>query len=81
MKMETNEKSGSDRARLVAALLAGTLIGAGLALLFAPASGRETRDNLMRRANGLADDLKDQFRREFAGAGRRTEDPEKDHPV
>jgi gas vesicle protein len=34
--------------------LAGGLIGAGLALLYAPASGRETREKL----GGMAEDLK-----------------------
>jgi gas vesicle protein len=34
--------------------LAGGLVGAGLALLYAPVSGRETRD----RIGGLAEDLK-----------------------
>jgi gas vesicle protein len=36
------------------AFLAGGLVGAGLALLYAPVSGRETRD----RIGGLAEDLK-----------------------
>ena len=36
------------------AFLAGGLVGAGLALLYAPASGRETRE----RIGGLAEDLK-----------------------
>lgn len=36
-------------------LLAGLGIGIGLGILFAPMSGRETRDNLRERANDLAD--------------------------
>jgi len=36
------------------AFLAGGLVGAGLALLYAPVSGRETRD----RIGGMAEDLK-----------------------
>ena len=36
------------------AFLAGGLVGAGLALLYAPVSGRETRE----RIGGLAEDLK-----------------------
>jgi gas vesicle protein len=36
------------------AFLAGGLIGAGLALLYAPASGRETRE----RISGMAEDAK-----------------------
>lgn len=36
------------------AFLAGGMIGAGLALLYAPGSGRETRE----RITGLADDIR-----------------------
>jgi gas vesicle protein len=36
------------------AFIAGGMVGAGLALLYAPASGRETRE----RIGGLAEDLK-----------------------
>ncbi|MBP2674283.1 MAG: uncharacterized protein H6Q84_1123 [Deltaproteobacteria bacterium] len=39
---------------ILVAFLAGGLIGAGLALLYAPASGRETREKL----GGMAEDLK-----------------------
>ena len=34
---------------------AGLLVGAGVALLFAPKTGRELRDDLGRRANQLTD--------------------------
>ena len=53
-----------------AGLLLGGLIGAGLALLFAPQSGEETRRLIRRRTKRLAadardryDDLKDRVRR------------------
>jgi len=36
------------------AFIAGGMVGAGLALLYAPASGRETRE----RIGGLAEDIK-----------------------
>lgn len=39
---------------ILVAFLAGGLIGAGLALLYAPASGRETREKI----GGMAEDLK-----------------------
>ena len=39
---------------VLVAFLAGGLVGAGLALLYAPVSGRETRD----RIGGMAEDLK-----------------------
>lgn len=41
---------------MIMAFLAGGLIGAGLALLYAPYSGREAREKL----SGLAGDLKNQ---------------------
>lgn len=48
----SEEKVGSGGIFL--AFLAGGLVGAGLALLYAPASGRETRE----RITGMAEDLK-----------------------
>lgn len=39
---------------MLMAFLAGGMIGAGLALLYAPGSGRETRE----RITGLADDIR-----------------------
>lgn len=39
---------------ILVAFLAGGLIGAGLALLYAPAPGRETRE----RIGGMADEIK-----------------------
>ena len=38
---------------IVTAFAVGALVGAGIALLYAPQSGRETRDLLARRANEL----------------------------
>jgi gas vesicle protein len=43
----------------VGPLLLGVLIGAGVALLFAPRSGVETRRNLTRRARKAGDTVKD----------------------
>jgi hypothetical protein len=51
-------------------LIAGALVGAGVALLLAPQSGEETRDRIVRRARRLGtradegwDDLRDELRR------------------
>ncbi len=57
---------------ILVAFLAGGLIGAGLALLYAPASGRETREKI----GGMAEDLKKKIRaverrREAEGGGIR----------
>jgi len=50
----SDERCCSGSGGILMAFLAGGLIGAGLALLYAPVSGRETRD----RIGGLAEDLK-----------------------
>jgi len=59
---------GKDNGSGVGMLLLGLAIGAGAALLFAPASGRETRERLSRQARragrrvkDMTDDLGDQF--------------------
>lgn len=41
--------------------LFGLGIGVGLGVLFAPMSGRETRENLAERANDLASSAKESF--------------------
>jgi YtxH-like protein len=51
-------------------VIAGALVGAGVALLLAPQSGEETRERIANRARGLGsradaswDDLRDELRR------------------
>lgn len=75
--MEDPQHSGSRT--FVAGLLIGALVGAGVALLFAPQSGADTRRVIRRRAKKLAagaqdryDDLKDRLRQ----ARRRREEDE-----
>lgn len=41
--------------------LIGLGVGAGLALLFAPMSGKETRTNIADRANDLADSARETY--------------------
>jgi gas vesicle protein len=43
------------------AFLFGLGLGMGLGILFAPMSGRETRENLAERANDLASSAKESF--------------------
>jgi gas vesicle protein len=71
--MTEHEEAGGTRPFL-SGLLLGTLIGAGLALLFAPQSGADTRRLIRRKARRLAaeaqdryDDLKDRVRRARRG--------------
>jgi gas vesicle protein len=62
-------------------LLLGVLIGAGVALLFAPRSGEETRTEIARRARkagskvkGVAEEVTDQVVDTFEGARARVEE-------
>ncbi len=50
----SDERCCSGSGGILLAFLAGGLVGAGLALLYAPVSGREARE----RFGGLAEDLK-----------------------
>lgn len=67
-----------DRAGGLGMLLLGLAVGAGAALLFAPASGRETRHRIARgarkasrRARELAEDLGDEMSEHMGRARRR----------
>jgi len=53
--MRTHRTNGGDLVPSVALFGAGLLVGAGLALLFAPTSGRELRDEIGERAADLRD--------------------------
>jgi hypothetical protein len=50
------------------ALLIGVGIGVGVGLLFAPASGEETRENLADRVQGLGDRVRSRVSSETEGA-------------
>lgn len=52
MCQENNAKYG------LIAFLAGAAIGAGLGLLFAPQSGRETREKIKEKSGRLAENVK-----------------------
>lgn len=55
-----HDEHGSART-FTAGLLIGALIGAGVALLFAPHSGEETRRLIRRKAKRLAADARDRY--------------------
>lgn len=48
--------------KLLIALAAGTVVGATLGILFAPAKGEDTRENIFRKGKELADDLTKKFK-------------------
>jgi len=52
---QARRQNGSDIVPSVALFGAGLLVGAGLALLFAPITGRELREELSERAADLRD--------------------------
>ena len=66
--MANNNEGG---AGLLVAFVAGAVAGAALALLFAPATGEETRRNLGERARELRDRAREQY--EAARRGERSE--------
>lgn len=47
----------NDSAKVLLAALGGAAVGAGVALLFAPASGKETRDRIKNRVSDAKDGL------------------------
>jgi hypothetical protein len=53
--LQTRRSHASDIVSSVALFGAGLLVGAGLALLFAPSSGRELREEIGERAADLRD--------------------------
>lgn len=53
--LQARRSNGGDLVPSVALFGAGVLVGAGLALLFAPTSGRELREELGERAAELKD--------------------------
>lgn len=84
-EFEEDEVTHDDRGvgTFLAGLAIGALVGAGVALLFAPQSGEETRHAVARRAKHMArgardryDDVKDKVRRARRERGRAGDDEE-----
>lgn len=57
--MEKEKKVKKSGAKTVAALLGGTAVGAGLGVLFAPKSGKETREDLKKKLDELVNKVQD----------------------
>jgi len=55
------EHKGYRAGTFLAGLAIGALIGAGVALLFAPQSGEETRHDVSRRAKRVARDARERY--------------------
>ena len=48
-----------DKSKIIVAALAGAVVGAGVSLLLAPASGQETRDAIAKKFGEASDATKD----------------------
>jgi len=63
------DNEGSGGGSFVMGLLTGTVLGAGLGMLFAPKSGSELRNQLSEQAGNLANSAQDGVRRAQESAG------------
>src|SRR3954464_15912083 len=63
------ENEGSGGGSFVMGLLTGTVLGAGLGMLFAPKAGSELRNQLTEQAGNLATAASDQYQRATEAAG------------
>jgi gas vesicle protein len=62
------ENEGSGGGSFVMGLLTGTVLGAGLGMLFAPKAGSELRNQISEQAGNLATAASDQYHRASEGA-------------
>jgi gas vesicle protein len=63
------ENEGGSGGAFLMGLLAGTVLGAGLGMLFAPKAGSELRKDLSSQAGNIAHSAGDQYRRVSESAG------------
>src|SRR5438093_12497726 len=63
------ENEGGGGGSFVMGLLTGTVLGAGLGMLFAPKAGSELRGQLSEQAGNIANAASDQYRRVSEAAG------------
>jgi gas vesicle protein len=63
------ENEGGGGGSFVVGLLTGTVLGAGLAMLFAPKAGAELRNQISEQAGSLANQASEGYRRATESAG------------
>ena len=64
------ENEGSGGGSFVMGLLTGTVLGAGLGMLFAPKAGSELRSQLSEQAGNLANTASEGYRKAAENAGQ-----------
>lgn len=67
------ENSSNDTKKVIGALLIGTVVGAAIGILFAPAKGKETRNAIVDKGGDLTDTLKDKFNEFLEGVKKEYE--------
>jgi gas vesicle protein len=80
MEDEDEHRAGAARP-FAAGLVIGALMGAGVALLFAPQSGADTRRMIRRRSRKIADGAQDRFedvKHRIRAARRKADDAQDD---
>ncbi len=79
-----NESAGGGGGSFVMGLLTGTVLGAGLGMLFAPKAGSDMRNQLSEQANNIANTASEGYRRatetasDLANRGREVYDKARD---
>lgn len=68
------DRQTRDAGMFLAGAAVGALVGAGVALLYAPQSGRRTRGKIRRRAEDLAEQAEEKVERAREDARRTAED-------
>src|SRR5437016_13702664 len=63
------DSEGNGGGSFVMGLLTGTVLGAGLGMLFAPKSGSELRGQISEQAGNIANAASDQYRKVSEAAG------------
>lgn len=69
-----NSNNTNNTVKLLGALVLGGIVGAGIAILFAPDKGSRTRNKIYNGARDLADDLKENIKDRFNSMVDKSED-------
>ena len=69
-RFDRSDNQGTGRGSFVLGLLAGTVLGAGLGMMFAPKAGAKLRSQLSGQAGNLADAASEGYRKATENVGQ-----------